>query len=156
MVHTGVFRAPPQACYQAARSVNLFRAPVIRTLTRGFCGVDMSLRSVSVRAADLQKAAATRRFALGRGVDSASGNYVSTAQLKGHVRNVVDTPQRTADNEALCAVATTQNKTLRDEQRGAGESSRTCRPAAVAPDPCLHRVLLHATRTHAGSRYTLS
>ena len=34
VVHTGVFRAPPEACYQAARRVNLFRAPVIRTLIR--------------------------------------------------------------------------------------------------------------------------
>jgi len=34
VVHTGVFRAPPEAGYQAARRVNLFRAPVIRTLIR--------------------------------------------------------------------------------------------------------------------------
>ena len=34
VVHTGVFRAPPEACYQAARRVNLFRAPAIRALTR--------------------------------------------------------------------------------------------------------------------------
>ena len=34
VVHTGVLRAPPEACYQAARRVNLFRARVIRTLIR--------------------------------------------------------------------------------------------------------------------------
>ena len=34
VAHTGVFRAPPEACCQAARRVNLFRAPVIRTLIR--------------------------------------------------------------------------------------------------------------------------
>jgi len=32
VVHAEVFHAPPQACYRAARDVDLLRAPIIRLL----------------------------------------------------------------------------------------------------------------------------
>jgi hypothetical protein len=32
VVHAGVFRAPSEACYRAARGLDLLRGPVIRTL----------------------------------------------------------------------------------------------------------------------------
>ena len=31
VAHAGVFRAPPQACYQAACGLDVFRVPLIRT-----------------------------------------------------------------------------------------------------------------------------
>jgi hypothetical protein len=44
VVHAGVFRAPPEACYPAARGLDLLGDPVIRTL--------LGLRSLPQRVAD--------------------------------------------------------------------------------------------------------
>ena len=44
VVHADIFHAPPQACYRAARDVDLLRAPIIRLL--------LDLRTVPQRLAD--------------------------------------------------------------------------------------------------------
>jgi hypothetical protein len=52
-VHAGVFRVPPEACYRAARGLDLLRDPVVRTL--------LGFRSLPQRLADRLNRSAVRR-----------------------------------------------------------------------------------------------